>query len=105
MSKSYPNFTDSVSTLYKAENLCGQISYNILGSNLVEASSDLIKVTHSKGDPTFKIEVNTRNWANTVTMQLLLRAKLDDYYPEVPALDIPLNLVIEEADTFVFVPP
>ena len=64
----------------------------------------MVKVIYTQGESLFSIEVTTKSWANESNMILYLRAELEDY-PDAPKLDMPFNLVIEAADSFVFKPP
>ena len=102
--KSFLAFTDSVSTGYKVESACGNIIYIILTGSKAAVQGDLVKVIYTQGESLFSIEVTTKSWANESNMILYLRAQLEDY-PDAPTLDMPFNLVIEAADTFVFKPP
>ena len=83
---------------YEIEEACGSIAYSVVDS-LLNPAPAIVKL--KAGD---SIEVETKNYANTGTIKLFLRGKLVNY-PDVSPLDIEFLVEIQQANSFVFIPP
>ena len=64
----------------------------------------IVTVELTGGTATLKIIVDTKSFAHATVLNLLLRGQLVNY-PDATPLDLDFQVIIEEANTFVFVPP
>ena len=97
--------SDSVSDAFSVPSNCGSIEYEVLDAQ-GDPAPDYVSIVYSEGDPAFDIEVDVKDYEDvTQTLQLYVKAKLNDYSQVPSSTSAEFNLEILEAEPFVFVPP
>lgn len=85
--QSFNILSDSVSVASSGAKNCGQIAYELLDS-LGQAAPSIVTLVYTLGDPTLSVEVDAEDFDDVVpaSFDLVIEAKLTDYYPDVPSL-------------------
>ena len=97
--------SDSISWAFGVQSECGPIQYLVLSPEGYTAP-DYVSLTYIEGGSTFDIEVDMKDYYGAAqTLNIKVRATLQNYAQFVPSLTTSFELKIEVTDPFVFVPP
>ena len=97
--------SDSISDAFSVPSNCGSIEYEVVDAR-GDPALDYVSIVYTEGDPAFDIEVDVKDYEDvTQTLQLYVKAKLNDYSQVPFSTSAEFKLEILEAEPFVFVPP
>ena len=89
--------TDSISDSFGILQACGLISYELLNAN-DDPAPEIASLIYTEGEPTLNVDINAKEFEEAAPQQidLVLEAKVIDYYPLVPSLRAQFKLIIED---------